>query len=1248
MKNLFKSLLFVLAANFVYAQSGQIQGKIIDKATGEGIPFANIVAEQNGVQKGGASTDFDGNYSIKPLNPGKYDVKISYVGYQPSETKGVIVSGDQIAFLNIGMNSGIKLDEVEVVDYKVPLIQKDETATGSTVTKEQIANLPIRSVQSIASTTAGVIQRDESKTDLNIKGSRNDATSYIIDGIKVRGSAAVPSSSIEQMTVLTGGIPAKYGDVTGGVISITTRGPSKNFNGSVEAVTSKFLDPYGYNLLNGTLTGPILLKDKGTQMERPLLGFFISGEYEYNKDTRPRQLGVYKVKDDKLQELINNPISKAEGTGAMQRNVEFITKDDLEHVKARPNAQGNAYRANGKIDYAINKYMNLNLGGSWAYDKHHTDVYDYTLFDYEALGWDIDNDYRAFIKFTHKVSKQKTKEEAQKKSSAINNFYYSVQFDYSKEKFKREDAVFGDKLFDYGYIGKFQTEQINTYKTSPDTMPGHPEFTGYIMDGIADNGVTFTAGSQNPYLAKITSAYYDIFDNSPNSVDIIEQGGGMVNGKRTSFATQTAYSLWSMPGRRVNSYIVDNNDQYRISLDGSFDINKKGAKESNKHSIEFGVELEKRIDRSFSIGPITLWSLMKQNTNNHIDQLDTIPIYNLGDDGVLGDWDTVTFNRMLVTTDQTFFDKSLRAKLGKSQTEWLDIDAMDPETFSLELFEPDELFNNGSSLVSYQGYDYLGNKLKKQPKFEDFWTEKANKNGTNYFTRPQRANVPVYSAIYAQDKFAFKDLILNIGLRVDRFDAKSMTLKDKYSLYPIKTTGEVPGSLNKENNGSHPSNIGSDYAVYVNDPINPSEILGYRNEDDWYDANGTALSSATSIAQQGGGEVKPYLVNKNKKDDIKSESFDPSQSFEKYKAQPTFMPRVAFSFPISDLALFFAHYDVLTQRPTGDRNIVNPYDYYYFNENTFINNANLKPQKSIEYQLGFKQKVSKTSALTLSGFYKEIKDMIQQRPINHAYPTNYTTFDNIDFGTVKGFSFAYDLRRTKNVTLMANYTLQFADGTGSGDRSQSTLLASGGQENIRIILPLNYDQRHVITASIDYRFSEGKDYDGPRWFKKDIFANAGVNIIARAGSGFPYSKLSSAARTPDKDLRFISIIGEPNSSRLPWSFKMDFKIEKNFKIKYGKKQGDKRTKQLNLNVYYTILNVLNSKTILNVHRFTGSPIDDGYLSSLQGQQEVANKTPDKDSFVDLYSIYILDTNVDDSDANYGLPRFMRAGIIVEF
>src|SRR5207244_2532286 len=143
--------------------------------------------------------------------------------------------------------------------------------------------------------------------------------------------------------------------------------------------------------------------------------------------------------------------------------------------------------------------------------------------------------------------------------------------------------------------------------------------------------------------------------------------------------------------------------------------------------------------------------------------------------------------------------------------------------------------------------------LNKQPIINDFFTQKdANGN----FTRNMAAYRPDYAAAYVQDKFNFRDLIFNIGLRVDRFDNNMKELKDKYSLYPIRTVAEVTDL------GNHPSNMGSDYAVYVNDIEHPTQIVGYRNGDTWYNAQGTEVNDPKVIAQAtSNGQIAPYLEN---------------------------------------------------------------------------------------------------------------------------------------------------------------------------------------------------------------------------------------------------------------------------------------------------------------------------------------------------------------------------------------------------
>jgi hypothetical protein len=152
---------------------------------------------------------------------------------------------------------------------------------------------------------------------------------------------------------------------------------------------------------------------------------------------------------------------------------------------------------------------------------------------------------------------------------------------------------------------------------------------------------------------------------------------------------------------------------------------------------------------------------------------------------------------------------------------------------------------------------------------------------------------------YIQDKFAFDDLIFNIGVRVDRFDANQQVLTDPYTLYPALTVKEVSDL------GQHPQNMGSDYVVYVDNLRNPTSIMGYRNGDTWYNSDGLVVTDP-SISLDAGNGVTPYLADRN--------NVTVSQRHSAIMSSDFVMPRISFSFPIRRSAVF-CHYDVLTSVP---------------------------------------------------------------------------------------------------------------------------------------------------------------------------------------------------------------------------------------------------------------------------------------------------------------------------------------------
>jgi outer membrane receptor protein involved in Fe transport len=1215
-----KLLPFLLIAVFSIAAIGQdrpgeLRGTVKEFKSGMTVPSANVIVKKDDQIVTGTTTDMDGQFIIKPLQPGRYTVEASFIGFATSAQTGVIVSANKVTKIDFELKEESELlGEVDVIEYVVPLIDPDKQ--GKTTTGEELTNLPQRDVASIASTAAGVYQQDDG-SGINVRGSRGDATDIYIDGIKVRGSSQLPQTAIDQLTIITGGVPAQYGDATGGIISITTRGPSNRYFGGIELNSSEMFDDYGQNLLGLNLSGPLVRDDSG----RAVLGFFLAGEAQFQRDPNPSAVGAWKVRDDVIDELNRDPLRPAAIGNGTLRNSEFLTYDDLEKSQSRLNVARQDYRISGKFDWLINDQTNLTFGGQLTYSRFNVYSYTRSLLNFNNNSEAIQNSWRVFARF------QQSFADDESSSSNIKNAFYSLQVDYSRFNQTQQDEDHEDRLFNYGYVGKFDTKTANLYSYGTDTVSG---YTGYLQTGFRDTIVEFTPGDLNPNTTAYTEDFYGIAGGNPDgryeNIFQIQQGGGLLNGGSPA----NIYSLWFNSGTQFNGYNLTDNSQFRVVGSGSADI--KG------HSIILGFEYEQRVDRRFGVAPVGLWGLAYQLANRHNTQLDFSNPQPVFVDGVFQD--TVNYNRLYDEESQTWFSRNLYKKLGMDEqsVDFLDVHAYDPGTYDIEMFSADELLNNGNSFVSYYGYDHHGNKLEGNPTLDDFFTAR-DENGN--FKREIPAFQPIYIAGYIQDKFYFNDLVFNVGVRVDRFDANQPVLRDMFSLFPTVSALEAKTQDSDFFLSSEiPSVIGDDYVVYVNDLQNPTQIVGYRDGMIWYDSQGNLLTDPAILAQStSDGRIAPYLRDPN---NVSTSTDLSSESFVDYEPQLNVMPRISFNFPISDEALFFAHYDILTSRPSTAVRL-DPTDYLFIEatQGRVLNNPNLQPEKTIDYEVGFKQTLSTSSALTISAYYRELRDMIQVQNVLYAFPVTYLNFGNLDFGTVKGFSLSYDLRRTKNVSLNVNYTLQFADGSGSSATSGLNLISSG-QPNLRTILPLSFDQRHTLVAVLDYRYGSGAAYNGPTWWGKKVFENAGANFTFRAGSGTPYTRQSNVLQAAAIGINQRPILrGQINGSRLPWQFRIDMRLNKTFDLAWGAKEEGQKQKRASLNVYLDVQNLLNTRNVIGVYRYTGNPDDDGWLSSAEAQEIIANQV-NSQSYRDLYSVKV------NNPANYTLPRRMRLGVQINF
>ena len=1252
---LFTVVVFPIFVGFSQSGLGTLKGVVKDEKTNEPIYNTTVVLKQGDLIKNRVKTDDLGKFLMNNIAPGQYDVEIKneVEGYQTNLTTGVIISGDKITFLdNLTLakpstkkdGNGVQvIEDVVVKAYKIPLISKDNTASGGTLTREDIKNLPARNAAAVAQTVGGV-GTNEGTGEMSIRGSRSDDTYFYIDGIKVRGSSNLPKSAIEEVSVITGGLPANYGDATGGIISVTTRGPSASYFGSAELVSSGIyskgkdvngyddkvfgLDKFGYNLMEGMLSGPLLMqRDSTGRKVRPLLGFLVSANFTDELDNRPLgNGGGYRIKKDVRDRILANPLREMPNGQVPLHASNFLHASDFEQNAWRMNSRRTVFSANGKIDVRTGPTVNLTFGGSLNYSTGKQYSYSGSLLNFTNFGTSTGLDWRVYGRLSQRfVNNQEGS------SSKIKSAYYSLMVDFSQNYYTNYDDKHQFNPFNYGHVGMFKTTQEPQYKFDVASST-------YKQDGVPkDIRVDFTPDKNNSELASVTSQYYSIYKNNPENhyenLFQIQQGNALRNGDQSA----SVYGIWNNIGTPYNSMGKTENSQFRVSGSGSLNI--------GDHALSLGFEYEERVDRSWNVSPIGLWSIARLKTNFHLRELD----FSQGDTSIINGNTMISYERLNsgnafvsktneyggYTDNQSFFDYNLRNKLGLAgggkNSSFVDLDNVDPSKLSLDMFSPDELLNDGNSYVSYYGYDIAGNKVNGNTDISSYFNDTdKNKN----YKRFVGAFQPIYVSGYLMDKFSFSDLVFNVGVRVDVFDANQPVLKDPYLLQSAKTV-RMANELKDGNNGatypwvSIPSSMGDDYIVYVNDISKPSSIKGFRNGSNWYNSDGVQVEDPKEI--RGAAGIAPWLEKPSDKK-VKADAFT------KYKQQVNVMPRVAFSFPISDEASFFAHYDILTKRPTNSLRF-NPTDYQFIAQSSspLINNPNLKPETTIDYELGFQQVLNATSSLKISAFYREQRNNVQLVNVFDAYPNSYKTYGNRDFGTVKGMTISYDLRRTGNIRMTANYTLQFAEGTGS-DASSAAAFINAGLPNLRNIFPYDFDTRHQFNIVADYRYGSGKDYSGPMIGDFKVFENAGVNFITNIYSGNPYSSQTFITNAAALSPNYSGMTGSLNGSRKPWSYRLDMQFDKTFDLDFS---NEGKKKVVFLNLYVRATNLLNQFNIINVYRATGNSDDDGYLAAAQYQSSIQNQY-DEQSFRDYYTMKVQNA------FNISAPRTVRLGIKLDF
>ncbi len=290
---------------------------------------------------------------------------------------------------------------------------------------------------------------------------------------------------------------------------------------------------------------------------------------------------------------------------------------------------------------------------------------------------------------------------------------------------------------------------------------------------------------------------------------------------------------------------------------------------------------------------------------------------------------------------------------------------------------------------------------------------------------------------------------------------------------------------------------------------------------------------------------------------VPTDPHDPSNSPKKKASIKTQLsPRFSMAFPITAQGKLFFSYGHFFQIPSFNYLYTNPdFEVLPGLIKSDMGNANLKPQRTVSFEVGFEQELSPGVALYVKTYFKDIRNLLGQRIyILPGGSDSYALFINRDFGQVKGINISLDRRFSNFFSANIDYTYQVAEGNESNPtRTRRNFRLS--IEQLKKVVPLDWDQTHALRINLNIAKPN----------------NWGINIISRIESGYPY--------TPKATNELIRIADE-NSGRKPSIFNVDMNVYKQFGFRMG-------NTKLTLELYTKIYNVFDRLNELYVWDSTG-------------------------------------------------------------
>jgi outer membrane receptor protein involved in Fe transport len=284
-------LLLSTVSGFAQGEVGgaTLNGAITD-ATGAAVPAAKvIVTNHNTGLTRSTTTNEAGLYTFPKLPVGMYELTAEKEGFKVSKRTGVALTIGAVATIEVVLEIG-GVQETVSVTAEAPVVESTRSQTSTTVTTEQVRDLPIngRNFLDFTVLTPGVVRDATRGGDLSFGGQRGTANSLLIDGADSNnvffgqttgrsGTGRNPYSfsedAVQEFQVNTNGYAAEVGRAGGGVINVVTKSGTNAWHGTAfEFFRDKALNAnswennrnnrpkraYHFNQFGGNIGGPIV------------------------------------------------------------------------------------------------------------------------------------------------------------------------------------------------------------------------------------------------------------------------------------------------------------------------------------------------------------------------------------------------------------------------------------------------------------------------------------------------------------------------------------------------------------------------------------------------------------------------------------------------------------------------------------------------------------------------------------------------------------------------------------------------------------------------------------------------------------------------------------------------------------------------------------------------------------------------------------------------------------------------------